>query len=123
MNVYPKQYCTDCGREMLLLFQFYSCEWCSHGPAGQTYKGYIIYRGEGTLPRKDYVFKSQEHAEKWLSIRGMATCSVRVVAMAHEPRWRMSSGSASDLELADHLFEIFPDHKVPERDYVAWLVS
>ncbi|MCZ7685653.1 MAG: hypothetical protein M5U28_45495 [Sandaracinaceae bacterium] len=55
------------------------------------------------------MFKSRADAERWRAAAGLDRFPIRSVLSRTSFRWRRSTGSVRDIELADRLFEIFPD--------------
>jgi hypothetical protein len=68
------------------------------------------------------VFKTRPDAERWRSAAGLDRFPIREVRIPQQIRWRMSTGSVRDIELADRLYKIYPPN-VDELDTdSAWLV-
>lgn len=76
--------------------------------SGSFDRGYIVWRSRppGSC---EYVFKSRADAERWRAAAGLDRFPIRSVLSRTSFRWRRSTGSVRDIELADRLFEIFPD--------------
>jgi hypothetical protein len=114
--------CDHCKRPMTALLLSYVCDYCDELRSDTTpYRGFVVYRGRGRV-REEYVFRSRRDAERWREMFKLDDCEVREVESAHEFRWRVSNGRVKDLELADRLFEIFPDHRyepAPRRAHIA----
>ena len=116
--------CTDCNRPMTALLLSYVCDHCDGLQVPSTpYPGFVVYRGapEGSV-REEYVFRTHLDAERWRILSQREECEIREVESSSEFRWRVSTGSVKDLELADRLFEIFPDHRyepAPNRAQIA----
>lgn len=116
--------CTDCNRPMTALLLSYVCDYCDGLRIEPTpYRGFVVNRGSAEhRVREEYVFRSREDAERWRSASGLEHYEIREVASASEFRWRASTGSLKDVELADRLYEIFPDPRyepAPNRAHIA----
>jgi len=103
--------CPDCGGKMILLFTSAVCDNCApsgRSSDGKLDHGFIVWRSRppGSC---EYVFKTMEHAIKWRDSAGLNKFPVRSVASRTPFRWRRSSGSVADIDLADRLYEIYPD--------------
>jgi hypothetical protein len=107
---------------MTLLLVSYVCDYCD-GLAEDTdyHRGYIVWRGPGSVPGQEYVFRTPEHAERWRIIKGLHDSEVREVLCEYEFHWQESRGTVKGLELADRLFEIYPDHRFEPKPYRAFL--
>lgn len=102
--------CAVCGGEMTPLFFTMECERCLSPHARTTVRlerGYIVWRSRPP-GSSEYVFKSQQDAERWRTASGLDAFPIRAVLSRTPFRWRRSTGSVRDVELADKLFEIFP---------------
>jgi hypothetical protein len=103
--------CAACGGEMIALFISTVCERCN-APQGERSngleRGYIVWRSRppGSC---EYVFRSRDDAERWRAAAGLDRFPIRAVLSRTSFKWRRSTGSVRDIELADRLFEIFPD--------------
>ena len=116
--------CPNCNREMVPLFTSFVCDYCDGLVSGTDYyRGYIVCRGpEEVRGRQVYVFRTREDAERWRSVRNLHDHRICEVLSEHDIKWRQSRGSVKDLELADRLFEIYPDHRFepkPNRAFIA----
>jgi hypothetical protein len=102
---------------MIALLVSYVCDYCERPPALEhLYRGWVVWRPDRTGAR-DYVFPDRESAERWRSLRGPTDAEIRQVLCPQPFRWRQSAGSLRDIQLADRLYEIFPDHRFqPARD-------
>jgi hypothetical protein len=83
-------------------------------------RGYIVWRSRppGSC---EYVFKTQEDAERWRSAAGLDRFPIKPVVSKTPFTWRKSTGSVRDIELADRLFEIFPDDEGSSGPNTAYL--
>lgn len=102
--------CPRCGGALTLLFLTAVCDRCE-APAESdeaTARGYIVWRSRppGSC---EYVFKTREDAERWRAAAGLDRFPIRAVVSRTPFTWRKSTGSVRDIELADRLFEIFPE--------------
>jgi len=80
----------------------------------------VVWR-ERVPPSEEYVFRSREDAERWCKHRGHEVKAIRIVLTESTFRWKMSAGSVTDVELADHLFEIYADHRYEPKPFRAFL--
>ena len=115
--------CPRCGTKMIPLFISYVCDHCDNPHPEVENSGYVVWRDDpDEHERRHYVFPSRTSAERWRSLRGLADARVVKVLSPVPFNFRRSRGSAKDLELADRLFEIFPDHRFepgPNRAFLA----
>lgn len=116
--------CPDCGQKMILLFTSAVCDNCEPsgrvGGGGGLDHGFIVWRSRppGSC---EYVFKTMNDAVKWRDAAGLGRFPVRSVATRTPFRWRRSSGSVADIDLADRLYEIYPDANHPAGKNKAYL--
>jgi hypothetical protein len=97
---------------MTLLFFSAACDFCEGTVEPRYFRGFVIYRGAGDgQVHEEYVFRSAADAERWRRLMGLSAYEVRPVHSERPFRWRRSSGSVKGLELADHLFSIYPDRR------------
>ena len=95
---------------MTLLFFSAACDFCDGKVEPSYHHGYVIYRGANAgEPREEYVFRSAAHAEHWRDLMELGDHEVRRVCSEQPFNWRETTGTIKGLELADHLFTIFPD--------------
>lgn len=114
--------CPICQREMLALFTSLVCERCDGPPSGRFYVGFVVWRrGQERGPRQDYLFRTSGDAERWRQLNDLQQAEVRPVLTEVEPAWHLSRGSVRDLELANQLFEIYPDHRFPPAPHRGFL--
>lgn len=115
--------CGTCGNQMVQLFLSCVCDYCDSKPnLGDYHSGYVVWRGFLGPGFPHYVFSNRESAERWRRGQGQNAGDIRVVLSTEPFRWRPSRGTLRDIEFADHLFEIFPDHKfkaAPHRAFLA----
>ena len=103
--------CETCGGPLTQLLLSAVCDRCE-APASSSDEasehGFIVWRSRppGSC---EYVFKTRSDAERWRAAAGLDRFPIREVASRTPFRWRKSTGSVRDIELADRLFEIFPD--------------
>jgi hypothetical protein len=86
---------------------------------GSFHRGFIVWRDD--FDRLEYVFPTREAAERWRSVRGLSGHEIREVLSEQPFRWHMSRGSVKDIELADHVYEIFPNHRHAPGQHRAFL--
>lgn len=108
---------------MLPLFTSCICERCDGPPRGRFYVGFVVWRGgdDGDGPRQDYVFRTGSDARRWRDVNKLTGCEIRPVLVEHEPGWHLSRGTIKGLELADRLFEVYPNHRFPPAHNRAFL--
>jgi hypothetical protein len=105
------------------LFISYVCDYCDGlADPGPLAEGWVVWR-DRPPGSEEYVFRTRDDAERWRAAKGYDDCPIRRVCSASEFRWRKSTGSLTDIELADHLFEIFPHHRYPAGGYRAHLAA
>jgi hypothetical protein len=113
--------CPACKRTMSALFLSTACDYCDFGvPKERLHKGYVVY-GPGSAFTEEYVFKTHADAERWREMAGRQCCAIRAVYSLTPYRWHLSRGSMRDVMLADHMFEIFKDHRFEPKPNRAFL--
>lgn len=115
--------CPVCGHSMIALFLSYVCDYCERSPAPERMHGGYVVWSSTQAGERQYVFPTRAAAERWRELRGLQHCEVRRVLSAAPFKWRISTGSVKGLEFADHLFEIFPDHRFKPGPYRAYIAS
>jgi hypothetical protein len=114
--------CLHCERTMRPLFTSCVCDHCDGIAEVGAFRGYIVYRGEEDLGgRPVYVFRTATDAAIWRNAQGLQHSPIRAVLSESPFRWRVSSGSIRDVELAERPFEIYPDHRFPPDPHRAYL--
>lgn len=112
--------CSTCKREMTQLFFSQACDYCDYGvPLERLHRGFVVYRNDC---RVSYVFRTRMDAERWRVASDRTEYEVRAVYSLTPFRWQLSRGTLKDVVLADHLIEIFPDHRyepLPHRAFLA----
>jgi hypothetical protein len=118
-------YCEKCRRQMVQLFLSQACDHCDYGvPKDRLHRGFVVHRGAGDAPNcEEYVFRTRMDAERWRVAAGREGCEIREVYSLTPFRWHLSRGTLRDVVLADHMFEIFPDHKYEPLPHRAFLAS
>lgn len=115
-------FCETCRREMIPLFISYACNYCDGREDWSKYdRGFIVWRGRPP-GSEEYVFRTRQDAERWKALNGLAGCPVREVCTESRFSWFKSRGTIRDLELADHTFEIYADHKFEPGPFRAFLI-
>jgi hypothetical protein len=109
---------------MVQLFLTQACDYCDYGlPRDRLHRGFIVYRPEAEpRGREEYVFRTRMDAERWRTAAGRDECEIQEVYSLSPFRWHLSRGTLRDVVLADHMFEIFPDHRyepLPHRAFLA----
>jgi hypothetical protein len=112
--------CRVCGRATTPLFYSAACDWCDGLASVALDRGFVVWRDRGP-GASEYVFRTRADAERWISVRSLDGFPVREVLSEHGFRWRASTGSVRDLELADRLFEIYLDRRFPPAPHRAFL--
>lgn len=114
--------CGVCGNTMQQLFLSCVCDFCDSKPNTSGYhRGFVVWRGFLGPGFPHYVFSNQESAKRWSNTQGRNSGEVREVLSPEPFRWRPSRGSLQDIEFADHLFEIYEDHRYPQAPHRAFL--
>ena len=116
--------CPTCKREMVQLFLTQACDYCDYGvPKDKLHRGFIVYKAEADSSNcEEYVFRTRMDAERWRTAAGREGCAIQEVYSLTPFRWHLSRGTLRDVVLADHMFEIFPDHRyepLPHRAFLA----
>lgn len=107
---------------MVPLFLSCVCDYCESRPATESYyRGYVVWRGFLGPGFPHYVFSNRQSAERWRRGQGQNSGEIREVLSPEPFRWRPSRGTLRDIEFADHLFEIFPDHRYRQAPHRAFL--
>lgn len=114
--------CPTCKRAMVELFTSTGCDHCDYGPPMEK-----LHRGFAVLPpvtcaNPHYVFRTRLDAERWMGVVGTLPCEIREVLSLEPYRWHLSHGVVRDLVFADHVFDIFEDHRyepLPHRAFIA----
>jgi len=109
---------------MVQLFLTQACDYCDYGvPKERLHRGFIVYRGIADSGQcEEYVFRTRMDAERWRTAAGREGCEIFEVYSLTPFRWHLSRGTLRDVVLADHMFEIFPDHRyepLPHRAFLA----
>jgi hypothetical protein len=107
---------------MIALFISFVCDYCDGltNDGSDDDRGYVVWRAR-PMPAQEYVFPTREHAQRWRDVQGLAHCEIREVRTMSKFRWRKSTGSITGLEMADHLFEIYPNRRHPAGLHRAFL--
>jgi hypothetical protein len=102
--------CPACNGSMTLLFLSAVCEFCDSKPKVETApdRGWITWRSR-PAGSCEYVFKTPGDAERWRDASGLTKFPIRSVLTSTPFRWRKSTGTVRDIELADRLFEVHPE--------------
>lgn len=109
---------------MVQLFLTQACDYCDYGlPKERLHRGFIVHRNNAESgSREEYVFRTRMDAERWRTAAGRDDCEIHEVYSLAPFRWHLSRGTLRDVVLADHMFEIFPDHRyepLPHRAFLA----
>jgi hypothetical protein len=103
------------------LFVTVVCDWCDGlVDVSAPHRGFVVWRNrpEGS---SEYVFRTEADAARWRELQALSAYPIREVRSPSPFRWRRPSGTARGIELADHLYEIFPDHRFAPAPYRAFL--
>lgn len=114
--------CPVCGRAATPLFFSAACDWCDGLVSVPFDHGWVVWRGRPP-GASEYVFRTPADAERWRVVQSLEGCPVREVLSEVPFRWRNSSGNVKDIELADRLIEIYPDHRFPAAPNRAFLAG
>lgn len=115
-------FCPNCKRPMTPLFVSFVCDFCDGLADDANHdRGFVVWRNRPT-PAEEYVFRTREDAERWRDARRLSSCSVFEVRSPFPFRWRISTGTVRDLQMADGLVSIWPDHRFPPAPNHAFLV-
>lgn len=116
--------CTTCKREMVQLFLSEACDHCDFGPPKEKlHTGFVVYPKSEDKVREEYVFRTPLDAERWRAAAGRDGCEIRRVYSTAPFRWHLSRGSLRDAVLADHVFEVFTDHRFEQLPHRAFLAK
>lgn len=101
---------------MTFLFLSVVCEQCEKSTdiSSTEPHGYIVWRSRppGSC---EYVFKTEKDATTWRAAAGLDKFPIRKVFAKNGFKWRASTGSVSNIQLADRLYEIYLD-----ADKIEW---
>ena len=89
-----------------------TCEYCASKPdIEKCHVGYIIVQDEITDGGEfHYVFPTIGCAYRWQFYQSKIG-TIRKILSYEEFVWRKPRGTTRDIELADRMFEVFPNHK------------
>ena len=105
--------CPRCARPLRPLFISVVCDYCDGLAIEEGWdRGWVVWRRR-PMPAEEYVFATQEDAERWRTIQGLDDAEILPVCAPSPFRWRKSNGSVKDLTMADRLVTIYPDRRVP----------
>lgn len=114
--------CPLCNRPMTALFISWVCDYCDGADlSGPFDRGYVVWRDRPPAS-EEYVFRTWEDAERWRRHMRLDGRPIKLVLTASAFRWRRSQGTLTDVVLADHRFQIYPDHRFapgPHRAFLA----
>jgi hypothetical protein len=111
---------------MVKIFLSQACDHCDYGiPKDRLHRGFIVYRAPeaGESTSEEYVFRTRMDAERWRTAASREECEIREVYSLDPFRWHLSRGTLRDVVLADHMFEIFPNHKYEQKPHRAHFFS
>lgn len=117
--------CPTCKREMAPLFTTQACDYCDFGVAkDKLHSGFVVYNDNPNdpPPREEYVFRTRMDADRWRSASDRAGHSIFKVWSLSPFQWEMSRGTLRDVVLADHIYEVYPNHRyepLPNRCFLA----
>ena len=88
------------------------------------FTGYIVARGYplDEAIESEYVFRTVAHTELWKDLRQISGTIKRVASLKPFNWTTPLMGSAvgqQDIEFADHLYTIYPDHRYAPGEYRA----
>ena len=111
--------CPTCQQPMLAQFTTVVCDHCDGMPEGDFFRGWVVWPAEAQARVQTWVFRTEADARRWLKRRTGG--SVRAVLSPQPFAWTRSKGGLKDVVVADHPFEIYPDHRHPPGDRRAFL--
>jgi hypothetical protein len=115
--------CETCKREMTQLFLSVACDHCDYGvPKERLHVGFVLHCA-ASPNAEEYVFHSSSDALRWAKMIGRAGCEIRQVYSLMPFRWHMSCGTLSQIVLADHMCEVFPNHRFEPLPHRVWLAG
>jgi len=108
---------------MKQIFLTVACDYCDFGiPKERLHRGFVVYRGPDTSgATEEYVFRTLIDAQRWQTVAGREDNQIYEVFSLNPFRWHLSRGTLRDVVLADHMVEIFPDHRyqpLPNRAFL-----
>lgn len=108
---------------MTLLFISYACDYCDGLVDESKYdRGFVVWRNR-SIPAEEYVFRTRRDAERWRKACKLGEFPILEVRAPIPFHWRISTGSVRDLEMADALVHIWPDHRFPPGPNRAFLAT
>lgn len=109
---------------MTPLFTSVVCDYCDGLKTAEfPYRGYVVWRGPVERNgREEYVFPTREDAERYRAAVDRLDAEIREVRSETEIQWHSGRGTIRDLQLADHVFTIYPDWRFEPGPYRAYLV-
>jgi hypothetical protein len=108
---------------MVPLFVTEVCDACDFGVTKEKlFRGFIVYGRYPThVTCEEYVFRTRIDADRWRTAAGREDCTIREVYSLTPFQWHASRGTLQDVILADHIFEVFADHRfepLPNRCFL-----
>jgi hypothetical protein len=105
------------------LFVTYACDFCDGlTKPGLLHRGFVVWRGlHPTGAREEYVFPTRADADRYRSAARLCHYEIREVLSETQIHWHPSRGTIRGLDLADHLYTIYPDHRFEPGPYRAFL--
>ena len=114
--------CQTCKRPMTQLFLSTACDYCDFGvPKERLHRGFVLFCA-ARPNQEEYVFRTRIDAGRWAVAAGRMNCEVREVYSLAPFQWHESRGTVHGLVLANHMVEVFPDHRfepLPNRVFLA----
>ncbi len=116
--------CLTCQRPMQPLFTSYVCDFCDglvEDPAA--YRGWVVLDElPGPEGKRAFVFPTVEMAERYRA-QGSRVKTGRVyeVFSADPLSWTHGRGTIKDLQLAEGVHTVFPDHRHPRQAHAVHL--
>lgn len=103
--------CPTCNRPMRALFTSYACDYCDGLAEVDYHAGFVVHRGSVDFTgRPMYVFRTRTDAAVWRAANNLQSFPIREVLSEYAFHWRRSAGPI-DVELADGVYELYPDHR------------
>lgn len=116
--------CPTCERPMVALLLSLACDYCEYGPREtELYRGFCVMRPCAKVGQMHYVFKTRIDAESWQNVISRRDSVVTEVWSLRQFEWVREQARDVNVSVADHLVEIFPDHRYAAKGHRAFVRS